>query len=337
MVDINQVRKVRWVRRVRWVRGAFSPREARSRRARASGGGALRALKKGAKGAIGAKGAATVAWLVLCSLVVWAQGRGGVASFPAQQRDPADPAIVAKGRAIYDTECRTCHGADLRGGERGGPNLLRLQVVLNDREGESILPIIQGTHKDRLSSALTADDVRVLATYIHSVLALAPGQGAPPPGPPVELNVLVGDRVAGEKYFAANCASCHSSTGDLRGIGARGLGVPQLQNLWIAGGAARGRGAAPLAGKRPPPMTTRREALVTVTLPSGQKFEGRLERIDDFFVALTEADGTPRSFRRNGDVPKVEVRDPMEAHRQLLPKYTDKDIHNVTAYLAGLK
>ena len=236
-------------------------------------------------------------------------GRGGVASFPAQQRDPADPAVVEKGRAIYDTECRSCHGPDLRGGERGGPNLLRLQLVVNDRDGELILPVVQGAHKDRLSpTGLTAEDVRILATYIHSVLALAPGQGAPPPGPPVVLNVLVGNAAAGEKYFAAKCASCHSATGDLRGIGARGLAAPQLQNLWIAGGAARGRGAAPLGEKRPPPMTTRRETVVVVTLPSGQKFEGRLERIDDFFVALTEADGTPRSFRRSGDVPKVEVR-----------------------------
>jgi cytochrome c oxidase cbb3-type subunit 3 len=279
-----------------------------------------------------------ILWMILCSVVMWAQGRGGVASFPAQQRDPADPAIVEKGRAIYDTECRSCHGPDLRGGERGGPNLLRLQVVLNDREGEMILPIVQGPHKERLSPAgLSADDVRILATYIHSVLALAPGQGAPPPGPPVVLNVLVGNAAAGEKYFAANCASCHSVTGDLRGIGARSPNPVQLQNLWIAGGAARGRGAAPLAGKRPPPMTTRREAVAVVTLPSGQKFEGRLERIDDFLVALTEADGTPRSFRRDGDAPKVEVRDPLEAHRKLLPVYTDKDIHDVTAYLAGLK
>jgi cytochrome c oxidase cbb3-type subunit 3 len=277
-------------------------------------------------------------WLALSPVAIWAQGRGGVASFPAQQRDPADPAVVEKGRAIYDTECRSCHGPDLRGGERGGPNLLRLQVVLNDRDGEMILPVVQGSHKERLSpSGLTAEDVRTLAAYIHSVLALAPGQGAPPPGPPVELNILVGNAAAGEKYFTAKCGACHSATGDLRGVGARAANPAQLQNLWIAGGAARGRGAGPVAGKRTPPMTTRREAVVVVTLPSGQKFEGRLERIDDFYVALTEADGTPRSFRRNGDVPKVDVRDPMEAHRQLLSTYTDKDIHDVTAYLAGLK
>jgi hypothetical protein len=84
-------------------------------------------------------------------------------------------------------------------------------------------------------------------------------------------------------------------------------------------------------------MTTRGEATVVATLPTGVKYEGRLERIDDFMVSLTQADGTPRTIRRSGDVPKVEVRDPLEAHRSLLPVYTDKDIHDVTAYLAGVK
>ena len=301
--------------------------------------GALRAL--GALGALGARGAigAVLAFSLLCSTVS-AQGRGGVASFPAQQRDPADPAVVARGRAIYDTECRFCHGADLRGGEQGGSNLLRAPVVLNDREGESIQQVIQGSHKGRVSTAPSADDVKALAAFVHSVLALAPGQGAPPPGPPVELKVLVGDAAAGERYFAARCARCHSVTGDLRGIGARDLGPAQLQNLWVAGGrgggAGRGgRGAG--AAATPPPMTTRRETTVVVTLPTGQKYEGRLERIDDFIVTMTQADGTPRSFRRNGDVPKVDVRDPLAAHRDLLPVYTDKDIHDVTAFLAGVK
>ena len=299
--------------------------------------GATRAL-----GAVAANGAmcAVFAFGLLCSSL-WAQGRGGVASFPAQQRDPADPAVVARGRAIYDTECRFCHGADLRGGEQGGSNLLRATPVLNDREGELIQQVLQGSHKGRLSAAaLSGDDVKALAAAIHSVLALAPGQGAPPPGPPVELKVLVGDAAAGERYFAARCARCHSVTGDLRGIGARDLGPAQLQNLWIAGGRGGGvgrggRGPGPAAPAAP--MTTRREPTVVVTLPSGQKYEGRLERIDDFMVTLTQADGTPRSFRRNGDVPKVDVRDPLEAHRDLLPVYTDKDIHDVTAYLAGVK
>ena len=282
---------------------------------------------------------------ILCATTLWvvaagAQGRGSITSFPAQQREPADPAVVERGRGVYGAECGSCHGADLRGpltlpvAGRGGPNLLRSPVVLNDQDGELILPVIRDSHKTHMpATKITSEEMTAVAAFIRSVLGSAPGQGAPPPGPPRELNVLVGDARAGEKYFAAKCASCHSVTDDLSQIGARALLPVQLQNLWLAGG--RGRLAGP--GPRPAPMTTRRETLVIVTLPSGQTIEGRLERIDDFVVALTQADGTPRSFRRTDAGPKIDVRDPLEPHRKMLPFYTDKDIHDVTAYLAGLK
>ena len=68
---------------------------------------------------------------------------------------------------------------------------------------------------------LPPDDVKAIATYIHSVLASARGQGAPPEGPPVTLNVLVGDAPAGRRYFEANCRACHSPASDLQGIAAR--------------------------------------------------------------------------------------------------------------------
>ena len=74
-----------------------------------------------------------------------------------------------------------------------------------------------------------------------------------------------------------------------------------------------------------------------MTLPSGEKAEGQLRRIDDFIVTLVQADGTERSFRRDGDRPKVEIRDPLQGHRDLLAVYTDKDMHDVTAYLVTLK
>ncbi|HYT73494.1 MAG TPA: hypothetical protein VEL79_01990, partial [Vicinamibacterales bacterium] len=85
------------------------------------------------------------------------------------------------------------------------------------------------------------------------------------------------------------------------------------------------------AARVPKPVT------VTVTTADGQRVEGRLERIDDFLVTLQEADGTQRSFTRHGSAPAVEIHDPLEGHRKLLVKYTDKDIHDVTAYLVTLK
>ena len=86
-----------------------------------------------------------------------------------------------------------------------------------------------------------------------------------------------------------------------------------------------------------PDATGRRTATVSVTLPSGESVEGRLIQIDDFLVTVGLADGTVRTFRRDEDVPKVDVHDPMKAHRDLMAVYTDKDIHDVTAYLVTLK
>ena len=49
------------------------------------------------------------------------------------------------------------------------------------------------------------------------------------------------------------------------------------------------------------------------------------------------ADGSTRTLRRNGDVPKVDVRDPLNRHRDLLSVYSDKNMHDLTAYLVTLK
>jgi cytochrome c oxidase cbb3-type subunit 3 len=264
-------------------------------------------------------------------------GRGGPATFPAQQRPPGDPAVVARGKGIYEINCRACHGPDLRGGDQGGPNLLRSQVVLNDQDGELIAPIVHGARADKGMPAFTLPDadVTAVAAYIHDVLRTARGQGAPPAGPPVVLNIVVGNAQAGQAYFQSKCSACHSATGDLAGIASRIDDPVDLQNTWVAGGAGgrgrgRGRGAGAGAGAEKP--TT-----ATVTLASGQTVDGRLVRIDDFIVTVELPNGLQRTFERHGDLPKVEVHDPRAPHRDLLPTYTDKDIHDVTAYLVTLK
>jgi cytochrome c oxidase cbb3-type subunit III len=268
------------------------------------------------------------------------QGRGGGrgATFPAQQRPPGDPQLIERGKGIYTINCTACHGQDLRGGVTGGPNLLRSAVVLNDQSGELIQPIIRGARADKGMPPLplSDDDIKAVAEYIHSVLSTARGQGAPPESETPPPNALVGDAAAGQVYFAAKCSSCHSPTGDLQGIGSRLPEAKMLQNHWITGGGGgrsggRGRGGRAGGSSAPKPIT------VTVTLPSGEKVEGPLVRIDDFLVTVRLADGTLRTVRRTGNVPKVEINDPLHAHRALLAEYTDKDMHDVTAFLATLK
>ena len=74
----------------------------------------------------------------------------------------------------------------------------------------------------------------------------------------------------------------------------------------------------------------------TVTPASGPAVSGALVRIDDFNVSLRDASGEYRTFRRAANV-KVEVRDPLAAHHELLDHYTDADMHNLTTYLETLK
>lgn len=240
--------------------------------------------------------------------------------------------MIARGKAVYGVNCAACHGGDLRGGDQGGPSLLRSLVALSDQHGESIAPIVRGARQDKGMPGfnLNDSDVTAISEYIHSVLSMVGSQARPPGATdPSTLNVLVGSTSAGETYFKSKCASCHSVSGDLKGIASKYPDARMLQNTWVSGGGGGGRGGRGGGVTKPTP--------VTVTLANGQKLQGTLIRKDDFIVTLTLADGTRKSIARDGDVPKVEVQDPDEAHKKFVPTLDDKEMHDVTAYLATVK
>jgi cytochrome c oxidase cbb3-type subunit 3 len=249
-----------------------------------------------------------------------ARGGGGGGAYP--QRPPADPAVVARGKAIYDINCALCHGEDARGGDNG-PNLIRGEVVMNDRNAELIGPVLrdgraaEGMPKFDFTSAQVSD----ISTFLHSfpVGGYDPSRNRP-------LSIVVGDAKAGQAYFSSKCGSCHSATGDMKGIATRITDARTLQQRWLMPTGGGGRGGAQTAA-----------ATVTATFASGEKVEGRLGRIDDFAMTVIDADGGSRTIRRDGDVPKVEIHDPLQPHKDLLKVYTDKDIHDVTAYMVTLK
>jgi cytochrome c oxidase cbb3-type subunit III len=257
-------------------------------------------------------------------------GRGGGGGFANAypQRPPSGPAVVERGKAIYGVNCAFCHGSDARGGE-GGPNLIRSHVLLNDQNGELLTPIVQKGLPDRGMPKfdMTAAQIADIAAFIHSFRV--GGYDASRMQPP---SIVVGDAKAGESYFKAKCAACHSGERDLKGIATRYSDPKTLQQNWLIPGSGRGRGGFGGGAAANVTPTT-----VIVTLANGQKSEGRMVRIDDFIVTLADADGAQHSFRREGDVPKVEVHDPLEPHKKLIPTYTDKDIHDITAYLVTLK
>jgi mono/diheme cytochrome c family protein len=255
------------------------------------------------------------------------RGRGAAAITPRTaypERPPGDPAAIERGKALYGVNCQFCHGADTRGGD-SGPSLLRSSIVLDDQQGERIAPVVQDGRPDRGMPKFTFSEAQIgdLAAFIHTFKAAGYDESRLKPP-----SIIVGDAKAGEAFFAAKCAACHRATGDLRGIATRIADERMLQQTWLMPGSG-GRGGAPRVALKP--------VTVTVTLPSGEKIDGTLDRLDDFVVSLTAADGTHRSFRTVGDTPKVDVHDPLQPHKDLLRTYADSDIHNVTAFLVTLK
>ena len=234
-----------------------------------------------------------------------------------------DAATLERGKTAFVSQCGFCHGSNAKGGE-SGPDLIRSVQVIDDENGNLIGPIIRGGRQAQGMPKfdMTQAQVSDIVAFLHEGVRAAAERGTYK-----ILNIVTGNAKAGEAFFngAGKCNTCHSPGGDLKGIGAKYDPI-----------TLQGRFLMPVGG-RTNQRRTSSPIIVTVTLPAGKTFKGTLERIDDFNVALTDANGDYYSFARNGEVPKVELADPIKAHYDMLPKYTDADMHNLTAYLVTLK
>src|SRR3954451_20039103 len=240
-----------------------------------------------------------------------------------------DPAAVSRGKNLFVATCGFCHGASANGGE-SGPNLIRSVLVLHDKKGDQIGPVIRNGRPSKgmpAFPALTPAQITDIAEFLKSRYQAAANRGS------YQIqNIITGDAKAGEAYFdgQGKCNTCHSITGDLAGIAKR-YEPDALQSKFLYPGARRrGEGAEDGNSKRAVPTAT-------VTLASGETFTGELEHLDDFNVSITDGTGGYRSWILDNGNPKVSVQDPLAAHLELLGKYTNTDMHNVLAYLETLK
>lgn len=238
---------------------------------------------------------------------------------PAPDRQAAD-----RGNQLFGPACGFCHGANARGAS--GPNLLRSALVLRDEKGELIAPVIHNGRADKGMPAFASfsnAQLYDLAEFLHLQVDLVANRGTYK-----VQNAIRGDAKAGEAYFngPGRCHTCHSPTGDLAHLGSK-FEAPDLQQTFLyPASRSFGFGASNGAGSEK----------ATVTLASGESVSGTLRHLDDFNVVLLDARGKAQSFAlENGT--RVQLEDPLLAHRQLLDQYTDDDMHNLTAYLGTLK
>lgn len=245
----------------------------------------------------------------------------GVACLAAQDADDirqqqANAASTAPGKIIFQQNCGFCHGPDARGAS--GPDLIRSTLVSHDADGNLIGEVVRNGRPQRGMPAFALSDVQIrhIADFLHSEAKTAATVARRVPVEyPVE-KLLIGNAEAGKAYFngQGKCSECHSPTGDLAHIATKYKPIDLQSRIAFPSGA---------------------DLTLTVTDSQGREFKGRQVYADEFTVSLRDRNGWTHTWNRA--LVKVDVHDPLAGHVALLSTYTDKNIHDLFAYLETLK
>jgi cytochrome c oxidase cbb3-type subunit III len=282
----------------------------------------------------------------LAALAPWASAQrggrgGGTASGNAANRpiditakSSFDMASVDRGGKIYAAQCASCHGADARGGKlaKTDSDLMRSDLVAMDHSGRELPEFLALGRPDKgmPKFELSHDDGVDLATWLHYQVTVTVARQDYK-----RANVFSGDPKAGEAFFngsVGKCNTCHSVTGDLKGIGQKtGADAGNMQAAILAGAVGGGRGGRGGGGRGAGGGGG--NVTATVTLKSGEKFTGSPVMVGDFVVEIRLPTGENKTWLRHDGWPQVAEVNKMKPHIALMKKYTDDDIHNLAAYL----
>ena len=238
------------------------------------------------------------------------RGEGIWQEYPAAQ--------VERGRVQFQRTCGFCHGPGANGGSTG-PDLMRSAVVRDDQQGNLIGKVVRSGFPDKgmPSFNLTSAQIMDIVAFLRYRLNQSDRRSPRRVGANYSLaKMLVGNAQAGKAFFygAGKCSSCHSPAGDLKGIAGR-IPPADLQADFLY-----------------PPNV---HATATVTLASGKQYTGRIRLLTHYDIAIIDGAGWYRSWPIQSV--KVQIHDPLAAHRKLLFKFTDAEMHNLFAYLETLK
>jgi cytochrome c oxidase cbb3-type subunit 3 len=277
----------------------------------------------------------------------------GIAALAPSPPDgpPPNPAAVARGTALYETtlNCAACHGVTGRGGPGNAPDVTKSALAMQPDNGRALAAFLRAGRVDKGMPAvppLTAAQAADLSAKLRSLGFAAAqggqrggGRGARPGWPAAltgqQLSIVVGDPALGKAFFngpVGRCSSCHSvvdgqpsAAANLAHIASKYPEPKTLQNTMLLN---RDSGWSPRTGK---------DVTATITYHDGRTVKGYLSSVSDFKVVIRDDDGTETVVARAGGEPRVELTDRLQAHLDLLAKYSDNDIHNLTAYLVTLK
>lgn len=262
--------------------------------------------------------ALTLAASLLFPSQLWAQGHQGPTAPTPRPGNNEDAAAVERGKIAFKSNCGFCHGEDATGSR--APDLVRSAILNHDEHGSLVAPVIKNGRIDRgmpAFSTLKDQQISDIVAFLHHQ-ADAALHSAHVPGDYPLAKLLTGNAAAGKAFFegSGGCTGCHSVGKDLAGIASKYQPVDLQQHMVY-------------------PSSKSAAKTAVVTTAGGQRYEGKIRDMDEFSIGLVCQDGWYRSWLL--DQVKAEVKDPLQAHRELMGKYTDADVHNLFAYLETLK
>jgi len=220
------------------------------------------------------------------------------------------------GGTLFLQNCAFCHGKDTSGGE-SGPDLTRSKLVMGDKNGEAIGQVVRTGRQEKGMPRFNLSDAEIvnLVAFIHAQQDAAMSQSGNRKGVD-EADLKTGNVDAGKRYFetTGGCTACHSVTGDLAGVATRYTGLQLMEQMLYP---------------RNPKIT------VSVKTASGQSYDGPLEYQDEFHIGMKDSFGTYHSWPVSAIT--YQVHNPALKHVEIMSRYTDKDMHDVLAYIQTLK
>jgi len=224
--------------------------------------------------------------------------------------------LIESGKTLFQQQCGFCHGRDAGGGETG-PSLVDSDLVKKDKTGSEIASVIRNGRPEKGMPKFDLADnaMNGVVAFIINQQASNATNGKRRGVLPSDLRT--GNAAEGKQYFEGQgrCSTCHSASGDLAHVGTKLVGLRLEMRMLYPNGA---------------------KSKATVTLPSGKLVTGEVTYDDEFTIGIRDSEGRYHSWPKTADL-KLKIDAPAEAHAELLGKYSDRDIHNLMAYLQTLK
>lgn len=169
-------------------------------------------------------------YLVLAFALVLLGGAYSALAPSGYAQETASTDQITQGKALFSTNCATCHGMDAKGGRSGGvqiPDLTNVGAAAVDFQvGTGRMPLaVIGMQANRKAPKFSEAQIQALAAYVGSL-----GNGPAIPGADkVGQQVIDAASVShGAQIFSENCAQCHNIVGK-GGALTGGQAAPTLQ------------------------------------------------------------------------------------------------------------